>query len=137
MFKEREEGELTPDRLCVLMLDAQARTYGDAMREDERHPYMWAVKGHYYIPGLSFYNFPYAFGQLFGMGLYSLYKKKGLSFAARYRELLRATGSLPAVEVARRAGFDIETPEFWKGAMMAFEPEVAFLEAQERATVQY
>ncbi len=137
VFKERDEGELTPDRLCALMLDAQARTYGDAMREDERHPYMWAVKRHYYIPGLSFYNFPYAFGQLFGMGLYSLYKKEGPSFAARYRELLRATGSLPAVEVARRAGFDVETPEFWKGAMMAFEPEVAFLEAQGRATVQY
>lgn len=91
---------------------------------------MWAVKGHYYIPSLSFYNFPYAFGQLFGMRLFSLYKKEGAPFAARYRELLRATGSMPAAEVARRAGFDIETPDFWKGAMAAFEPEVAFLEEQ-------
>ena len=130
VFKEREEGELTPERMCALMLDAQAKTYGDALREDECHPYMWAVKGHYYIPSLSFYNFPYAFGQLFGMGLFSLYKKEGAPFAARYRELLRATGSMPAAEVARRAGFDIETPDFWKGAMAAFEPEVAFLEEQ-------
>lgn len=130
VFSEREEGELTPERLCALMLDAQARTYGDAMREDERHPYMWAVKSHYYRPGLSFYNFPYAFGQLFGMGLYSLYRKEGAPFAARYRELLRATGSQPAVEVARRAGFDIEKAGFWKGAMAAFEPEIEFLEAQ-------
>ncbi len=130
VFSEREEGELTPERLCALMLDAQARTYGDAMREDERHPYMWAVKSHYYRPGLSFYNFPYAFGQLFGMGLYSLYRKEGAPFAARYRELLRATGSQPAVEVAHRAGFDIEKAGFWKGAMAAFEPEIEFLEAQ-------
>jgi len=130
VFKEREDGELTPERLCALMLEAQAKTYGDALREDERHPYMWAVKGHYYIPSLSFYNFPYAFGQLFGVGLYSLYRKEGAPFAARYRELLRATGSLPAVEVARRAGFDIEMPDFWESAMAAFEPEVAFLEEQ-------
>jgi len=133
VFEDRGEGELTPERLCALMLDAQAKTYGDAMREDERHPYMWAVKGHYYIPSLSFYNFPYAFGQLFGMGLYSLYKKEGSSFAARYRELLRATGSLPAVEVARRAGFDIEKAEFWRDAMAALEPEVNFLEARAAA----
>ncbi len=89
---------------------------------------MWAVKGHYYIPSLSFYNFPYAFGQLFGVGLYQIYKEQGSSFARRYRELLRATGSLPAVEVARKAGFDIETPDFWLRAMSTFEEDVRFLE---------
>ena len=130
VFEERAKGEITPDRLCDLMLQAQAKTYGEPLREDERHPYMWAVKSHYYIPGLSFYNFPYAFGQLFGMGLYSIYKKEGQSFAAQYRELLRSTGSLPAAEVARRAGFDIEKPAFWQTAMKAFEHEVEFLEAQ-------
>jgi len=130
VFKERAKGEITPDRLSDLMLQSQAKTYGEPLREDERHPYMWAVKGHYYIPGLSFYNFPYAFGQLFGMGLYSIYKEEGQSFAAKYRELLRFTGSLPAAEVARRAGFDIERPEFWQSAMKTFEHEVEFLEAQ-------
>ncbi len=130
VFEERKKGEITAARLCELMLDAQSKTYGDAVREDERHPYMWAVKGHYYIPGLSFYNFPYAFGLLFGLGLYSLYEEQGAAFASRYRELLRLTGSLPAVEVARRAGFDIEAPEFWRGAMRPLKREVEFLEQQ-------
>jgi len=128
VFEERKKGEITAARLCELMLDAQAKTYGDAMRDEERHPYMWAVKGHYYIPGLSFYNFPYAFGLLFGLGLYSLYEEQGGAFASKYRELLRLTGSLPAVDVARRAGFDIETPDFWRGAMRPLAREVEFLE---------
>ncbi|MCX8014150.1 MAG: M3 family oligoendopeptidase, partial [Rectinema sp.] len=129
VFEAREDGELTPQRFCALMLEAQEKTYGDAMNTEERHPYMWAVKGHYYIPGLSFYNFPYAFGQLFGLGLYGSYQKEGRLFAKRYREILRMTGSLSAVEVARRAGFDIESQEFWRTAMHVFEPHVAFLEA--------
>ncbi len=130
VFEERKKGEITAARLCELMLDAQVKTYGDAMRDDERHPYMWAVKSHYYIPGLSFYNFPYAFGLLFGLGLYSLYEEEGEAFASKYRELLRLTGSLPAVEVARYAGFDIETPEFWRGSMRPLAREVEFLERQ-------
>jgi oligoendopeptidase F len=60
--------------------------------------------------------------------LYQIYKEQGSSFARRYRELLRATGSLPAVEVARKAGFDIETPDFWLRAMSTFEEDVRFLE---------
>lgn len=135
VFEERQQGELTPERLCALMLEAQERSYGDGLRKDERHPYMWAVKGHYYIPGLSFYNFPYAFGQLFGLGLYRRYREEGASFVPQYRALLRATGSMPAAEVARMAGFDIESPDFWMEAMREFEPEVEELE-QEAASMQ-
>ena len=137
VFEERTHGEITADRLCALMLDAQNRTYGDAMDPERRHPYMWAVKGHYYIPSLSFYNFPYAFGQLFGVGLYQIYREQGSSFARQYRDLLRATGSLPAADVARKAGFDIETLDFWLHAMSTFEEDVRFLgdEAQKSARI--
>jgi len=96
------------------MIEAQKQTYGDAILESELHPYMWAVKGHYYIPGLDFYNFPYAFGQLFGMGLYGQYVEKGSSFAADYDELLLHTGTAPAEEVTARAGFDITKRDFWQ-----------------------
>lgn len=78
--------------------------------------------------GFLFYNFPYAFGQLFGMGLYSIYKEE--ANPSRPNTWKQAMGSLPAAEVARRAGFDIERPEFWQSAMKTFEHEVEFLEAQ-------
>ena len=40
--------ELSVDELNELMLDAQRETYGDGLDPDALHPYMWAVKPHYY-----------------------------------------------------------------------------------------
>ncbi len=114
LMRGRPTGELSPRELTSLMLDSQSRTYGDALEEEERHGWMWAVKGHYYSPDLAFYNFPYAFGQLFALSLYSLFREEGSDFAARYRDLLRLTGSADAVAVAKTAGFNIESPDFWR-----------------------
>jgi len=117
LMRRRVDGELSPGELTGMMLDAQDRTYGDALEEDERHGWMWAVKGHYYSPDLAFYNFPYAFGQLFALGLYSRFREEGTEFAPRYRALLRLTGSENAVNAGKSAGFNIETPEFWQNGI--------------------
>ncbi len=128
LFERRPGGELAPGELCAMMVEAQRETYGDALDERELHPYMWAVKGHYYSQDLAYYNFPYAFGQLFGLGLYSLYRREGPSFPARYRELLAASGSASAVEVTRKAGFDIETPAFWRAGIAMIEERIGLFE---------
>lgn len=124
VFEARKSGELSPTQLCSLMLDAQDKTYGEGLDPEKRHPYMWAVKGHYYIPSLAYYNFPYAFGQLFGLGLYERYREEGPDFAKTYRELLAATGSASAVDITRAAGFDIEKREFWDSALSIFGRQV-------------
>ena len=43
-------------------------------------------------PGCSFYNFPYAFGLLFGTGLYAIYQQRGAAFVPDYMNLLASTG---------------------------------------------
>ena len=50
---------------------------------------MWAVKPHYFTP---FYNWPYTFGLLFGIGLYARYRDDPERFRAGYDDLLSATG---------------------------------------------
>ena len=75
---------------------------------------MWAVKGHYYSQDLPYYNFPYAFGMLFGTGLYNSYRSGDTDFVERYDQLLADTGSATANEVTKAAGFDIETENFWQ-----------------------
>ncbi len=117
LFAQRAERELTAEQLCELMKEAQLRTYGDGLDPEQLHTYMWAVKGHYYDPELAFYNYPYAFGQLFGMGLYSTYRRDGDAFCENYVQLLTDTGSASAEEVASAAGFSIETSEFWQGGV--------------------
>lgn len=136
LFEQRRNGELSPRRLCELMLEAQEATYGDALNRDERHPYMWAVKGHYYRPELGFYNFPYAFGQLFGLGLYAQYGKDPKGFPARYKSLLEGTGRKSAVELTRDAGFDIEAPGFWQTGLATVRGFIdEFVELAEGDTV--
>jgi len=114
LLERRTAGELSPGELCELMLGAQREAYGEALDGQELHPYMWAVKGHYYNQDFAFYNFPYAFGQLFGLGLNALYRAEGPSFARRYRSLLAETGKSDAVSLIRGVGFDIEEPNFWR-----------------------
>jgi oligoendopeptidase F len=99
------------------MLAAQEGTYGDALAEEERHPYMWAVKGHYYSPELSFYNFPYLFGLLFGLGLYGIYRKNPTAFPDEYDALLASTGRASAAELASRFGIDLRSREFWRSSL--------------------
>ncbi len=129
VFERRQKGDLSPDELCELMIDAQKRTYGDGLDASALHPYMWAVKGHYYSQGLSYYNFPYAFGQLFGLGLYARSREQGPSFADTYRNLLMDTGKASAVAVTKAAGFDIETPAFWRSGVSVFTRQIESFEA--------
>ncbi len=129
LMRGRPGGELSPGELTAMMLDAQSRCYGDALEESERHGWMWAVKGHYYSPDLAFYNFPYAFGQLFALGLYSRFREDGSDFAERYRELLRLTGSADALTVGKSAGFNIESPDFWRRGISSVEALIEEFEA--------
>lgn len=116
VFERRKNGELMPDELCSIMIDCQKKTYGDGLDENYLHPWMWAVKGHYYSTGFSFYNYPYAFGQLFALGLYSMAQKDNddKPFYEKYNNLLSLTGQMPAKDVANTAGIDLEDSSFWQ-----------------------
>jgi len=116
VFEKRVHGDIMADELSRMMVDAQKRSYGDALEETQLHPYMWAVKSHYYSSGLSYYNYPYAFGQLFGLGVYQLSQDYD-DFGARYDQLLHTTGMYSAPEVTAKIGCDITTEEFWKKSL--------------------
>ncbi|MDR3324880.1 MAG: M3 family oligoendopeptidase [Spirochaetaceae bacterium] len=124
LFERRERAELPPEELCAMMLDAQKKTYGGALDGKALHPYMWAVKDHYYDYALPFYNYPYAFGQLFSLALYARAKDEGAPFAAVYRALLRRSGSMSAAALARGAGFDIEDARFWQDGLAVIAERV-------------
>lgn len=126
MFAERRKGEVTAEKMCSLMLDAQKATYGDAL--DVYHPYMWAVKSHYYGEEFSYYNYPYAFGQLFALGLFKRSEGKS-DFASEYKNLLSKTGMMSANDVARLAGIDIEDEGFWLESIETISSYIDALES--------
>lgn len=108
---------LSVQELKDAMLWAQQQSYGDGLDPDVRHPYMWACKSHYYSTGRHFYNFPYAFGGLFGRGLYARYKAEGQAFVPVYCDLLSRFGSNTIENVTASVGIDVTTPAFWREAV--------------------
>jgi pepF/M3 family oligoendopeptidase len=117
VFERRAKAELSADDFCATMLRCQRETYGDGLDNRYLHPYMWAWKPHYYNPRLSFYNFPYAFGLLFGLGLYAIYQESGPDFLPQYDALLRDTGQTTAADLAARFGIDLRQPAFWESGL--------------------
>lgn len=117
VFEQRKSSFLYANELEEIMRNAQLTAYGDGLDPNYLHPYMWVCKGHYYSAGLSYYNFPYAFGGLFARGLYAVYQREGASFVCKYKDLLKATVYKDAEEVARLADIDITKKEFWCSAL--------------------
>ncbi len=124
VFERRAQAELSADDFCEIMLHAQKETYADGLDPQHLHPYMWAWKPHYYRTDLSFYNFPYAFGLLFGLGLYAVYQERGNAFLPEYDELLRSTGEGTAADLAARFGLDIRERAFWEASLQVIEERI-------------
>ncbi len=124
VVKRRAAAELSADEFCALMLDSQRKAYGDVLDPEHLHPYMWLMKPHYYQVDRNFYNYPYAFGQLFGLGMYSLYRCEGRAFVPRYTELLRHTGAGRVSDLAARFGLDVRSPAFWTGSLGVIAEQV-------------
>ncbi|HEV2662903.1 MAG TPA: M3 family metallopeptidase [Ktedonobacteraceae bacterium] len=115
LFAKRRQRELAIDELNTLMLEAQRETYGDEL--SELHPYMWAVKQHYYNTNRSYYNYPYMFGQLFGLGLYARYQQNPETFKRGYDALLSSTGMADAATLAARFDIDLRSEKFWQTSL--------------------
>ncbi len=110
----RRRTTLSPNELSGLMLETQAVAYGDGLHPDHRHRYMWAVKPHYFTP---FYNWPYTYGLLFGLGLYSRYQDDRAEFIAGYGDLLASTGMADAATLAARFDIDVRDQAFWDASL--------------------
>ena len=128
-YEERAGGPLSVSRLKELMVDTQRKIFGDVLEIDGEDPYFWASKLHFYITGITFYNFPYTFGYLLSRALYRMFKKDPGEFIPKYEEFLRLAGAEPAEKLVQHTiGRDIEEPQFWAEAIDSLEEPLARLE---------
>ena len=115
VFARRQKRSLTSDELCELMAKAQHDSYGDGLAEGSKHPYMWAVKPHYYSS--HFYNWPYTFGLLFGLGLHEVYAGDPERFRSGYDDLLSNVGMASAVDLGKPFGIAVDDEAFWHASL--------------------
>jgi len=129
-YEERASGPLSVSRLKQLMTETQRQVLGDVLESGGDDPYFWASKLHFYITGLTFYNFPYTFGYLLSRGLYNLFTREGATFLPKYEEFLRRTGSdTPENVVKQTIGVDLQKPEFWSESIRSLEQPLIELQA--------
>lgn len=124
LFEERKNGPVSVEKLKELMINAQKETYGDGLDQNCLHPYMWANKPHYYSAGFNFYNYPYAFGLLFALGLYAIYESGEPDFAEKYNKVLQNTTRMNAKDVAKGVGIDISKKDFWLDSLGIVEKHI-------------
>jgi oligoendopeptidase F len=113
----RSEGELPVERVNELWADTQRAMLGDAVQVSDGYRSWWSYIPHFIgVPG---YVYAYAFGYLFSLAIYERYVEEGDALVEPIFDLLRAGGSAPPGELARRVGFDIEDPGFWSAGLEA------------------
>ena len=114
LVETRQANFVTADAMKDMMRQSWQLWYGDSLSEYDE--LFWASKLHFSISGLGFYNYPYLFGYLFSLGIYSQKEQMqpGDSFEEKYLNILRDTGSMTAEAlVQKHLAQDISTPRFW------------------------
>ena len=115
VFARRQRRTLGVSELNELMGDAQHRAYGDGIDQSTAHPHMWVLKPHYY--GSHFYNWPYTYGLLFGLGLYAQYQRDPERFRNGYDDLLSRAGMDSAEQLGQTFGLDVTKEDFWTASL--------------------
>lgn len=124
IFDKRKESSLSVEEINNAMLNAQKEAYGDGLDNNFLHKYMWTWKPHYYYATANFYNFPYAFGNLFAKGLYAEYLKRGESFCKEYEDLLAVTGKEKVADVTKIMNIDVHDVNFWRNSLKLIEEDI-------------
>lgn len=124
LFEKRLESSLSATEINEIMIKSQLATYGDGLDPNYLHPSMWVCKPHYYYADANFYNFPYAFGQLFGKGLFAEFINRGDEFVKEYDKLLSVTGKNSIVEVASMMNIDLHSKDFWRNSLKLIQDDI-------------
>lgn len=122
VFKLRAQRDLSVEELCDLSFKTRMAPVGDTIDPETHTRYRWVYVPHYY--GSSYYNFPYTFGLLFGLGLYARYQENADEFRQGYDDLLSATGMGEAADLAARFGINIRDTAFWEGSLDVLRADI-------------
>lgn len=107
--RKAEEGEsLTPDILCGLYRQLEKKYWGKGMTVDKEETYSWARIPHFYY---NFYVYQYATGFAASEALAGKIINDGKPAVDKYLEFLRSGSSDYPINILKKAGVDMASPE--------------------------
>ncbi len=128
---ERQDGELTSERLGEIWVEVQARSLGPAIRLGDGYETFWSYIPHFIHS--PFYVYAYAFGDCLVNSLFAVYEAAESGFQEKYFALLKAGGSKHHKELLAPFGLDASDPAFWQKGLGVIENLIDELEALEES----
>src|SRR5205085_2274736 len=121
-----EEGEpLTADTLSAMYRALNEKYYGGVALIDELVDIEWARIPHFYS---SFYVYQYATGISAACALVQQILHEGKPAVARYLKFLSSGSSDYSIELLKKAGVDMTSPEPVRQALQLFESHLSQME---------
>jgi oligoendopeptidase F len=121
-----EQGEpLTADRLSAMYHELNEKYYGAEAVLDELIDIEWARVPHFYY---NFYVYQYATGISASSALVQQILREGKPAVERYLKFLSSGSSEYSIELLKRAGVDMTSPEPVRQALQLFDRHLAEME---------
>jgi len=111
LHQERRSGELLPERIGEIWMQAQTESLGPAFEFTPEYSVFWAYVPHFIHS--PFYVYAYAFGDCLVNALYAVFQGGHPGFQAKYLDMLRAGGTKRHKELLAPFGLDASDPAFW------------------------
>jgi len=108
---------LTTATIMEVQAEVFARFFGDTVALDDGARLYWAQQPHFYV---GLYPYTYAAGLACAYNVVEGIRRDGQRAVDRWLDTLRAGLTLPPVELARRAGVDMTSPEPLQRAVAFF-----------------
>ena len=129
LYKAIEKGDyLDGDKIAHYWCQNRDKVYGDVVEWFDEMQWEWAMKPHYFIPNLRFYNYPYVFAQLFVFALFKLYKSDSKAFIPKFIQMLEVGSSISTQDIGKIIGVDLSSIDFWTLGMEQFQDFMRQLE---------
>ncbi|KAF4325430.1 hypothetical protein G195_000969 [Phytophthora kernoviae 00238/432] len=126
IHERAEQGEaLTPQLLSEIYYDLNVKYHGDSMVVDKDIEMEWARIPHFYN---SFYVYKYATGFSAATSFSKQILEEGQPAVDRYLGFLKSGGSDYSINILKKAGVDMSTPEPIREAMSVFKELIEQME---------
>lgn len=123
--KAAEGVPLTPDQLTEDYYNLNVKYFGNGIHIDKEIGLEWARIPHFYY---NFYVYQYATGYSAAAALAKQILEEGQPAVDRYLEFLRAGSSDYPIEVLKKAGVDMTTPDPIANGLQLFEENLSKIE---------
>jgi oligoendopeptidase F len=130
LYEAIKHGEfLDYQTVCKYWTVARDKIYGNVVDWSEEMRAEWGRVPHYYFANFRFYNYPYAYAQMFVYALYQRYLEEGKEFVPKFKKALSAGCSISPVDIGKMVGMDVTDTHFWELGLKQYEH---FLEELEK-----